>query len=103
MKAKKQIEILTKAKNNILNRSNPYVCVATSCEINEDRKSYRFAPINMGDYIPLLTFENAQVVCKKYKLKMPVVQLNDAWWKSTEVKSRLAFMNWMIKELQKEL
>jgi len=103
VEVQKQIEILTKAKKNVAKGVNWFVCVSVMMQVNEYKNRNLFAPINMGDFIPLLTFKNAQMVCRKYKLKVPVLQDDNSWWKRSEIKPRLAFFNWMIKELKKEL
>lgn len=78
----------------------PFICIEVSCGLYDD---FEYVPAcDVHEYVPLLTFENAQLVCRKYKLKMPI-KGNDSggWWNSGIKKPRLAFVNWMIKELKK--
>ena len=102
MEAKDQIEILKKAKQLITRRDTFFVCVAIQHElrvIHNIDTLCAYCP----KYIPLLTSENAQKACKKHKLKMPVRQWHGGWWATDNIKSRICFINWMIKELEKEL
>lgn len=108
---KQQIEVVTKAKKLILRGEHDYVCVAIWSVLKASGFGIlypRYNSSNAVKFIPLLTIENAALVCKKYKLKMPVLGPTQAWWDcdygySNNKKSRMAFMNWMIKELNKKL
>ena len=61
----------------------------------------RFDTSHTVDYFPLLTIENARTACREKHVTMPKILLSEAWWEHTNWKSRIAFINWMIKELER--
>jgi hypothetical protein len=106
MNKEQQIEILLMAKDRIKNGYDRFVCPAilNSYYIKHDTISDSARSI-----IPLLTRENAIAMCKKQKIKQPNKDTY-IWWTSyndnsnkhsLHRKERIAFVNWMIKELKK--
>lgn len=101
-----QIHILKSVVDNIKNKHRSFVCVNVWYTLRE--KGYGTGlswcdSIHASKYIPLLTIENAKIACKKAHVTMPKIQANNAWWSSTNWKSRVVFINWMIKELESKL
>lgn len=97
---KEQIACLISAKEyterNYL-RSNG-ICLALRMPISQ-RVGKFIDYEKCNEYIPLFTFENAENFCRKSHYKMP----NNYWywWDRSNVKVRIAFINWMIRELKK--
>ena len=96
LSVKDKIEILKKMKEKL--KDEDYQMKFLCCMFDEITHC-NFDHISQ--VFPMFKVENAIMVCEKQKLKKP----NDSYarWNSSEVKSRLAFVNWMIKELEKEL
>jgi hypothetical protein len=98
-----QINVLKSAKAELISGKTLYTCNAVKWNLIRKLKINIEDSKECVDYIPLLTFNNALIVCRKYKLQLP--KRIYAWWDSdaTGRKSRLAFVNWMIKQLQAKL
>jgi hypothetical protein len=99
----KQLRVLEMGLRNIKNYHMPFVCVEVSCALREVLDTI-IPSMDVQQYIPILTFENAQLVCRKYKLKMPNKENESGgWWDSGLLKPRLAFVNWMIAETKAKI
>lgn len=106
-----QIDVLNETKRHL--DEFCYVCVKawhlTKLKLNmPSNQSLSFNSDEVRNYIPLLTFENAQIACRKGHVKMPVERSNGGWWRTFAYgednrKSRRVFINWVINELKKQL
>jgi len=80
-------------------------CVCDSlCEkyrgiINDSHIFYRQLP----KYFPILTHSNAIIACREKHVILPNKYTYDGmfYWERDNIKSRLAFVNWMIQQLKK--
>lgn len=101
-----QINVLEQAKSDLISGRTLYTCNAIKWTIVNKLKLEVGDSSNCVKFIPLATPENALYVCKKYKLKQPVSKyVRGGWWltDSRGLKSRVAFVNWMIKQLKAQL
>lgn len=99
----KQIKALEIGLNIVKTCRDPFVCVDVARGASKVNGEYVVSN-EISEYIPLLTIENAEKVCKRYKLKLPVKRSScGGWWESGLRKPRVAFINWMIKELKSQL
>ena len=79
---------------------NSYVCIHVNSGLSA-LGYHKPMETDISEYIPLFTFENAIMVCRKHKLKLPVGRANSGgWWDKGVKKPRLAFVNWMIRQLE---
>jgi hypothetical protein len=99
---KLQIEVLKEALIASKNDIHPFVCVDSSYGLDKFKISHRYSDI--PTLLPLLTFENAMLVCKRYKLKQPKMECESGgWWETGLRKPRIAFINWMIRETRNKI
>jgi hypothetical protein len=57
-----------------LSGNNRHVCVAIWSELKKLKAAENYPKFDSGNavlFIPLLTIENAEIACRKYKLKLP--------------------------------
>jgi hypothetical protein len=60
--------------------------------------------LSVNEIIPLFSFENAQIACRLKHEKMPKYTNNwSYWWDSSNKSSRLAYINWMIEQLNRSV
>lgn len=80
-------------------------CVCDSlCEkyrsiVNDNHIFYR----QLTKYFPILTHSNAIIACREKHVILPNKYTYDGmfYWERDNIKSRLAFVNWMIQQLKK--
>lgn len=91
-----QIDILTRAKIRIENKLNSGVCLAVDDSLIDSGRQMVY---HINTVIPLFTKANAYIACSEKKTQMPDLG-NSFWWDSENIESRIAFLDWMIEQLQ---
>jgi hypothetical protein len=94
---KKQIEILEKVKSNLL----WYGCDTGLCTMISQRMFVWISYRDIPEYFPSFTRENAFKLSEKYGFTKPHKHSN-YWWRMRTTKSRLAFVNALLKELKEK-
>lgn len=92
-----QIQVIKEARKRVLNKKNNF-CLCYMLKQALIKIYGKITLLNeIQNYIPLFTKENA------IKFAQAKPDYSGFWWKRYNYKDRLAFLDWMISELEKQL
>jgi hypothetical protein len=95
---KKQIEIIERVKSNLIS----YGCERGLCKMFRHSMNGAYFTCQITEQIPSFTRENAFKLSEKYGFTKPHSKA-DYWWRVGTTKSRLAFVDALLKELKLNL